>query len=59
LQFTPLARETNAVNLGQGFPDWASPAFVKEAMKRAMDENANQYCRSAGHQPLVQAIAER
>ena len=47
------------MNLGQGFPDWPSPDFVKNAMKRAMDENANQYCRSAGHPPLVQALAKR
>lgn len=40
-------------------PLQASPPFVKDAMKRAMDENANQYCRSAGHIPLVQAIAKR
>ena len=58
-EFTPLAREMGAVNLGQGFPDWPSPDFVKNAMKRAQDDNANQYCRSAGHVPLVQALAKR
>jgi aspartate/methionine/tyrosine aminotransferase len=58
-EFTPLAKAMEAVNLGQGFPDWASPAFVKGAMKRAQDEDANQYCRSAGHLPLVQALAVR
>lgn len=49
----------NAINLGQGFPDWATPTFVKEALKRSVDENANQYCRSAGHPPLVQQLAKR
>lgn len=58
-QFTPLARSTGAVNLGQGFPDWATPAFVKEALARATAENHNQYARSAGHPPLVQALAKR
>lgn len=58
-EFTPLAREMNAVNLGQGFPDWETPTFVKEALKRSVDEGANQYCRSAGHPPLVRKLAER
>lgn len=31
-EFTPLANKHNAVNLGQGFPDWATPDFVKEAL---------------------------
>jgi len=58
-EFTPLAREHNAVSLGQGFPDWPSPDFVKAAMKRSQDEDQNQYCRSAGHPPLCQAIAKQ
>jgi hypothetical protein len=58
-EFTPLAREMGAVNLGQGFPDWPTPAFVKEAMQRTQDEDQNQYCRSAGHPPLVQALAAK
>lgn len=59
-EFTPLARDTGAVNLGQGFPDWATPAFVKNALVRATtEENQNQYCRSAGHAPLAQAVAKR
>lgn len=58
-EFTPLAKEAGAVNLGQGFPDWESPRFVKDALIRATNENHNQYARSAGHPPLVQAIAKR
>lgn len=58
-EFTPLARSTGAINLGQGFPDWASPRFVKDAIIRSVEENNNQYCRSAGHPPLVQALAKR
>lgn len=48
-----------AVNLGQGFPDWETPAFLKEAMVEAMANNENQYCRSAGHRKLVDAVAAR
>ena len=58
-EFSPLAVRMGAVNLGQGFPDWPTPDFVKNAMKKAQDDNANQYCRSAGHVPLVQALAKR
>ena len=58
-EFSPLAVKEGAVNLGQGFPDWASPLFVKDAMKKAMDDNANQYCRSAGLPALVQGLARR
>lgn len=58
-EMTPLAREHNAVGLGQGFPDWPTPDFVKAAMKRSQDEDQNQYCRSAGHPPLCQAIAKQ
>jgi hypothetical protein len=41
-EFTPLAAQLKAVNLGQGFPDWPSPAFCKEAAKRAIDADFNQ-----------------
>jgi hypothetical protein len=58
-EFSPLAAQTGAVNLGQGFPNWATPAFVKDAMNRAVAEDHNQYCRSAGHTPLVNAVAKR
>ena len=53
-----LAVEHNAINLGQGFPDFEAPAFVKEAAIRAIQENENQYSRSAGHPKLVEAIAD-
>jgi aspartate/methionine/tyrosine aminotransferase len=43
---------------GQGFPDWETPQFVKNAMDRAVAENHNQYCRSAGEPSLVGALAK-
>jgi kynurenine--oxoglutarate transaminase/cysteine-S-conjugate beta-lyase/glutamine--phenylpyruvate transaminase len=57
-EFTPLAKEHDAINLGQGFPDWEAPQFMKAAAKRAIDENYNQYTRSAGHIPLVEELAK-
>ena len=34
---TRLAIKHNAINLAQGFPDFAAPAEIKEAAKRAID----------------------
>jgi kynurenine--oxoglutarate transaminase/cysteine-S-conjugate beta-lyase/glutamine--phenylpyruvate transaminase len=57
-EFTPLAIKHSSCNLGQGFPDWESPPFVKEAMNRAVQGNFNQYCRSEGDVALVGALAK-
>jgi kynurenine--oxoglutarate transaminase/cysteine-S-conjugate beta-lyase/glutamine--phenylpyruvate transaminase len=61
-EFSPLANEYNAINLGQGFPDWDPPAFVIEAMRISTSSSggrhANQYARSYAHMPLAQVLAE-
>ena len=61
-EFSPLAVEHNAVNLGQGFPDWDPPTFAMEAMNKSIDpsfgRNANQYARSYAHMPLAKILAE-
>ena len=44
-EFTPLAKELKAINLGQGFPDWPTPTFCKEAAKKAIDDDYNQVGR--------------
>ena len=56
-EFTALANQTGAVNLGQGFPNFAAPDFVKAAAQAAIAADMNQYARSAGHPRLVQALA--
>ena len=57
LEFSPLAQITESLNLGQGFPDWSPPPFVKDAVVKSMDEtNAHQYARSAGMPALVKSI---
>jgi len=53
-----IAIEHDAINLGQGFPDFEAPDFVKEAAVKAIRDGENQYSRSAGHPDLVHAIAE-
>ena len=56
-EMSRLAAEYQAVNLGQGFPDFAGPDFVKEAAKSAIDANLNQYAPSHGTPRLRNAIA--
>jgi N-succinyldiaminopimelate aminotransferase len=56
-EITALAVRTGAVNLGQGFPDFDAPDFVKEAAVRAIRDGQNQYARPYGVHPLVEAIA--
>ena len=57
-EFTPLAVAHKACNLGQGFPDWESPQFAKDAIIKAVTDDFNQYCRSAGEIHLVNSLAE-
>lgn len=53
-----LAREHNAVNLGQGFPDFDGPAELIEAARQALGEERNQYAVSQGENILRSAVAE-
>eukprot|EP01080_Neovahlkampfia_damariscottae_P002842 gene2842-4248_t len=57
-EFTPLAMKTNSVNLGQGFPDWQPPEFMKKMGSYSINEESNQYTRAMGALPLVQEIAK-
>jgi methionine aminotransferase len=54
-----LALEHNAVNLGQGFPDFAVPDFLVEELDKAMRAGRNQYAPMTGVPPLRQAIAAK
>ncbi len=57
-EMTALAREHNAINLAQGFPDFEGPPQIVEAAVKALRSGNNQYARSRGHPPLTEAIAE-
>jgi aspartate/methionine/tyrosine aminotransferase len=52
-----LARETGAINLGQGFPDDQGPPELIEAAARALRDQSNQYPPSTGLPELRGAIA--
>jgi len=54
-----LAAEHQAVNLGQGFPDFEAPAFLKEALVQAMREGRNQYAPLHGIALLREQIAKK
>ncbi len=56
-EMSQLANQHEAVNLGQGFPDFDGPEFLKEAAKNAIDAGLNQYAISHGALRLRQAIA--
>lgn len=54
-----LAVEKNAVNLGQGFPDFACDPALIDSVTRAMREGHNQYPPMPGYAPLREAIAAK
>src|SRR5687768_10122367 len=56
-EMSRLAAEHNAVNLSQGFPDFPTPAWLKEAAQQAIAANINQYAPSQGALRLRKAIA--
>jgi len=68
-QFTALANEHKAANLGQGFPSFGSPDFLKKAVSEAMagdifadvwapESLGNQYTRPGGDPALAEVISQ-
>ena len=58
-EMTRLANVHDAINLGQGFPDFPAPAEVKEAAIRAIAEDHNQYPITWGVPAFREAIAAK
>src|SRR5258706_10507943 len=56
-EMTRLADAHDAVNLSQGFPDFAAPQAVKDAACAAINADDNQYAVTWGQRPLREAIA--
>jgi methionine transaminase len=54
-----LAADHGAINLSQGFPDFASPPRLLERVAHHMAAGANQYAPLAGVLPLREAIATK
>lgn len=58
-EMTNLANEYGAVNLGQGFPNFGAPEFVKEAARQAIAADINQYPPAIGRKRLRDALAAK
>jgi aspartate/methionine/tyrosine aminotransferase len=58
-EMTRLAMQHGAVNLAQGFPDFAAPAEIKEAARAAIAADINQYAITWGAKDLRDAIVEK
>lgn len=54
-----LAQEHQAINLGQGFPDFACDPALVDAVSRAMQAGHNQYPPMAGVPALREAVAAK
>jgi methionine aminotransferase len=54
-----LAAEHNAVNLGQGFPDYPMSEELITLVNEAMRSGFNQYAPMQGYMPLREAIAAK
>jgi aminotransferase len=57
-EMTRLASVHGAINLAQGYPDFPAPEEVKEAARRAIAEDHNQYPITWGTAEFRRAIAE-
>ena len=58
-EMTRVSIEHNAVNMGQGFPDFPPPPELIEAAHQAIDAGHNQYAITWGVKPLRDAISNR
>jgi aminotransferase len=56
-EMTRLAQEHDAVNLSQGFPDFAAHQAIKDAACEAIQRDINQYPITWGAENLREAIA--
>lgn len=53
---TRLATEYDAINLAQGFPNFAAPEIIKEAAVKAIRDDVNQYAVTWGAPRLRKAL---
>lgn len=56
-EINTLAQQYNAVNLGQGAPDFASPPLVLAALEKALHTPHHQYAPGWGYPQLQEAVA--
>ena len=54
-----LANQHNAINLGQGFPDYQMNEELMNKVNEVMQKGFNQYVPMQGYMPLRESIAEK
>jgi methionine transaminase len=54
-----LATQHNAVNLGQGYPDFQMSEQLTALVNEAMNNGFNQYVPMRGYTPLLEVLAEK
>ena len=57
-EMTRLNAVHGGINLAQGFPNFPAPAAVKDAAKRAIDADVNQYAITWGSKSLRDALSK-
>lgn len=58
-EMTRVAREYNAINLAQGFPDFPAPQLLKDAACKAIQDDINQYAVTWGAPALRTALVQK
>ncbi len=58
-EMTRVAREHDAINLAQGFPDFPAPKMLKDAACAAIQGDVNQYAITWGTANLRHALSEK
>jgi methionine transaminase len=58
-EMSVLAQQHNAINLGQGFPDFPMSEELIALVNEAMRKGHNQYIHMNGYVPLREALAEK
>ena len=58
-EMTRVANAHNAINLSQGFPDFAPPLELVNAGKKALDDGFHQYAVTWGAPGFRQALAKK
>lgn len=54
-----MAKEHNAINLGQGFPDFDCDIKLRELISKELNRGHNQYCPMPGLLELRESIADK
>ncbi|UAY55790.1 methionine aminotransferase [Arachidicoccus terrestris] len=58
-EMSKLAIDNNAINLGQGFPDYPMDPLLIKAVTKAMENGYNQYAPSSGYEAFRNLLAAK